>query len=207
MGLNKQITLPNAVVMTYHCITEISTKNKQYTRIIVSNYINQQERNKEQNPDPDDEWTEIYRIDEQIILPYDPTMNIISAYEYVKTLEQYHGSIDIFEEGQTGTLDDIIPDWEPGVAYMAGDRVMYSNAMWVVIQAHTSQADWTPDVTPALFAKVHDSSGGDIPEWEQPVGGHDAYSKGDHVMHKGKEWISDIDANVWEPGVYGWSEA
>ena len=45
------------------------------------------------------------------------------------------------------------------------------------------------------------------PEWSQPLGAHDAYSKGAKVSHNGKHWISDLDANVWEPGQYGWTEA
>ena len=44
------------------------------------------------------------------------------------------------------------------------------------------------------------------PEWSQPLGEHDAYSKGAKVSHNGKHWISDLDANVWEPGQYGWTE-
>ncbi|NLL92503.1 MAG: hypothetical protein GX222_08880 [Ruminococcaceae bacterium] len=44
------------------------------------------------------------------------------------------------------------------------------------------------------------------PAWIQPLGAHDAYSKGSKVSHKGKNWISNIDANVWEPGVTGWTE-
>ena len=46
-----------------------------------------------------------------------------------------------------------------------------------------------------------------LPEWSQPLGAHDAYSKGAKVSHNGKHWISDLDANVWEPGQYGWTEA
>lgn len=42
--------------------------------------------------------------------------------------------------------------------------------------------------------------------WIQPKGAHDAYSKGSKVAHKSKHWISNIDANVWEPGVSGWTE-
>lgn len=29
---------------------------------------------------------------------------------------------------------------------------------------------------------------------------------GDKVSHHEARWISDIDNNVWEPSVYGWSE-
>ena len=44
-----------------------------------------------------------------------------------------------------------------------------------------------------------------IPEWVQPDSTN-PYMAGDKVMHNGKTWVSDIDGNVWEPGVYGWSE-
>ena len=42
--------------------------------------------------------------------------------------------------------------------------------------------------------------------WVQPQGSADAYMKGDKVSHNGKHWVSDIDNNVWEAGVYGWEE-
>ena len=44
------------------------------------------------------------------------------------------------------------------------------------------------------------------PEWIQPTGAHNAYAQGAKVSHNGKHWISDVGANVWEPGVYGWTE-
>lgn len=43
-------------------------------------------------------------------------------------------------------------------------------------------------------------------EWVQPTGAHDAYPEGSVVEHNGKEWVSLIPANVWEPGVSGWRE-
>lgn len=55
--------------------------------------------------------------------------------------------------------------------------------------------------TPALWTEV--AKPGEIPVWRQPTGAQDAYNTGDKVRHDG---TSDIDANVWEPGVYGWSE-
>ena len=45
-----------------------------------------------------------------------------------------------------------------------------------------------------------------IPEWVQPDSTN-SYSKGDKVTHNGKTWVSDIDNNVWEPGVYVWTDA
>ena len=62
-----------------------------------------------------------------------------------------------------------------------------------------------PPVTPALWAVTSDPAE-EWPEWSQPLGAHDAYQKGDKVSHNGKHWISTADGNVWEPGVYGWTE-
>lgn len=36
---------------------------------------------------------------------------------------------------------------------------------------------------------------------------HDAYAKGDKVSYGGKHWESTVDNNVWQPGVYGWTES
>lgn len=46
----------------------------------------------------------------------------------------------------------------------------------------------------------------EFPDWVQPLGAHDAYSKGAKVSHNGEKWTSDVDGNVWEPGVYGWTK-
>ena len=45
-----------------------------------------------------------------------------------------------------------------------------------------------------------------IPVWVQPTGAHDAYKKDDRVSHNGNTWTSTVAANVWEPGVYGWTK-
>lgn len=99
----------------------------------------------------------------------------------------------------------LFPAWAVGKSYLVGDRVAYDGVLYKVLQAHTSQADWTPDVAVSLFAKVLNPDPGVIPEWEQP-GSTNPYMKGDKVRHNDKVWVSDIDNNVWEPGVYGWSE-
>ena len=48
-----------------------------------------------------------------------------------------------------------------------------------------------------------DSGSSDWPEWVQPTGAHDAYAKGSQVTHNGERYVSQIDANVWEPGMFG----
>lgn len=104
---------------------------------------------------------------------------------------------------------DMFPYWKTGLTVTQDDitngkhRYQYNGKLYKCVQKHTTQADWTPDKTPALWVEV---SLDEFPEWKQPAGSHDAYKKGDKVTHNGKKWVSDVDANVWEPGVYGWSE-
>ena len=103
------------------------------------------------------------------------------------------------------TVPMIYPAWRPGIAYTTGHRVRHAGTLYKILQDHTSQADWTPEAAPSLFAKVLIPDPETIPEWEQPDSTN-PYSKGDKVTHNGKTWVCDIDGNVWEPGVYGWSE-
>lgn len=99
---------------------------------------------------------------------------------------------------------ELFAAWDVGVAYSVGERIRYGETLYRVVQAHTSQADWTPDKTPALFTEV---SVEEIPVWRQPTGAQDAYSMGDRVHYPDKNgpvYVSTVDANVWVPGVYGW---
>lgn len=53
---------------------------------------------------------------------------------------------------------------------------------------------------------VQEPSTEEYPAWVQPTGAHDAYAQGAKVSHNGKKWTSYVTNNVWEPGVYGWTE-
>lgn len=97
--------------------------------------------------------------------------------------------------------------WEPDHQYAVGDRVCYSinGKLYKVLQAHTSQANWTPDTAVSLYAEILIPDPTVITEWVQP-GSTNPYMTGDKVRHNDKVWVSIIDNNVWEPGVYGWDE-
>ena len=106
----------------------------------------------------------------------------------------------------------MFPKWQAGKEYAVGDRVLYLGVLYKVLQAHTSQAGWEPDIAPSLFAKnliIKDDSGEqvDIPEFEQPDSTN-PYMKGDKVKFEGKVYQSTIDNNVWSPSAYpqGWEE-
>ena len=95
-----------------------------------------------------------------------------------------------------------------GVAYEVGKRIIYNGVLYKVLQAHTSQAEWTPTAAPSLFAKViNETVDGSIPEFEQP-NSTNPYMKGDRVIFNGKVYESLIDNNVYSPSDYpaGWKE-
>lgn len=121
-----------------------------------------------------------------------------------KQLRQLIESLAIALDDETAlTGVELFPAWTVGKAYAVSDRVQYNGALYKCVQAHTSQADWTPDTTPALWVVV---SIDEYPEWVQPTGAHDAYNTGDKVSYNGKHYICTADANVYAPGVYGWDE-
>lgn len=113
------------------------------------------------------------------------------------------GSIDAVTAGEHKSLFET---WQTGVAYTVGQLRNWGDKLYKCVQAHTSQAGWEPDKAVSLWSAASDPAE-EWPEWSQPVGAHDAYAKGDKVSHNGKHWTSTADANVWEPGVYGWTEA
>lgn len=92
---------------------------------------------------------------------------------------------------------------KPEDTLTVGYKVWYDTKLYKVLQPHVPQENWTPDKSPSLYTRV---SIEEWPEWVQPTGAHDAYMTGDKRTHNGKRWESEIDYNVYEPGVYGWKE-
>ena len=104
---------------------------------------------------------------------------------------------------------ELFPAWAANTAYAADVRVRFEGKLYRCVQAHTSQAGWEPDKTPALWTEV--AKPGEIPVWKQPTGAQDAYNKGDKVWYPEKDtkvYESLIDANVYSPEAYpaGWKE-
>lgn len=102
--------------------------------------------------------------------------------------------------------------WEVGKAYTAGEYMTFGvnsvgdPQLYKVVQSHTSQEDWKPDITPALYDAIGLDADG-YPVWSQPTGAHDAYNKGDIVNYNGVLYESVIDGNVYSPEAYpaGWA--
>jgi hypothetical protein len=111
-------------------------------------------------------------------------------------------------EAESLEVAEFYEPWAAGRVYEAGRVLKHGTdgggkaALYTVLQSHTSQEDWQPNFTSALYKPLGFDGG--IPLWVQPLGAADAYAKGDTVSHKGSAWVSDTDANIWEPGVWGW---
>ena len=111
-------------------------------------------------------------------------------------------AVSLADEDALGGVE-LFPVWTTGRSYVADERVRYLSRLYRCVQAHTSQIDWTPDKTPALWTEV--AAPGTIPVWRQPSGAQDAYMTGDRVRYpdeNGPVYESLIDNNTWSPEAY-----
>lgn len=124
------------------------------------------------------------------------------------------GGIMFVTMAEAGSIDDataaehaeLFAEWSYPIAYKVGNIRRYGGKLYRCVQEHNSQADWTPDTAASLWTATADPAE-EWPAWSQPVGAHDAYDAGAKVSHGEKHWVSNVAGNVWEPGVYGWTEA
>lgn len=130
-----------------------------------------------------------------------------AAEEMRKALQMFAVSLS---EDNALIIASVYPEWDGNrKTYKTGEWVKYGEddmgdaRLYQVLQDHTSQPEWTPDVANSLYKRVGVSADG-TPKWVQPIGANDAYAKGDIVEYNGTKYISIIDANVWAPDVYGW---
>ena len=125
-------------------------------------------------------------------------MTRAKAKQLRQLIEQLAVTLDD-ETALTGV--ELFPAWVAGKAYAVNDRAQYNGTLYKCVQAHTSQSDWMPSATPALWKTV---SIDEYPEWVQPTGAHDAYNIGDKVTYNGQHYVCTSNANVYAPDVYGW---
>ena len=137
-------------------------------------------------------------------------MNKLQAAEqFRKALQMFAASLTDEQALEVATIYD---RWVVGKAYTVGEFFTYGEnsvgdpQLYKVVQAHTSQADWTPDITASLYVAIGLDEQG-YPIWSQPTGTHDAYNKGDIVDYNGTLYQSIIDGNTSPPAANldGWA--
>lgn len=130
-------------------------------------------------------------------------MNKLQAAEQLRrALQMFAATLSDEQAMEVATVYD---EWQPDKQYAQGVYLTHGTngvgdpQLYKVAQAHTSQADWTPDKTAALYVAIGLDDDG-YPVWSQPTGAHDAYNKGDVVDHDGTLYESQIDGNTTVPG-------
>lgn len=142
------------------------------------------------------------------------SLKAINAEKMYKQQIDDAAAIAFVVMAESGSIDDVtaseqsmlFAEWAPNVAYAVGALRRYNDTLYRCVQAHTSQTGWEPSAAASLWAVTSDPAD-EWPAWSQPIGGHDAYAAGAKVTHNEQHWISSVDGNVWEPGVYGWDAA
>ncbi|MBQ3062034.1 MAG: alpha-amylase [Clostridia bacterium] len=134
---------------------------------------------------------------------------VYKARQLRRALQLWASTLE--DESLMMEIADIYPGWRGNSrSYKAGDIVAWGEnddgetQLYTVLQDHVSQDGWSPEKAPSLFKKVGFTDSG-IALWTQPLGASDSYEVGDIVWHGHITWVSDVDGNVWEPGVYGWT--
>ena len=135
-------------------------------------------------------------------------MMTLAGNDITDAKREYQTSLMSIGDDVALKIPDVFPAWSgDSVEYKKDTKLTYNGVLYKVLQAHTSQADWTPEAAPSLFAKILTSDNGTPLPWEQP-GSTNPYMKGDKVLYNGKVYESLIDNNVWAPDAYpqGWKE-
>lgn len=133
----------------------------------------------------------------------------------LQMMEQFRKAVQVFaaslDAEQAMEIATVYDGWKPDVTYPVGAYITHGEntagdpQLYKVVQAHTSQADWLPANTPALYEPIGLTAAG-YPVWSRPSGAHDAYNTGDIVDYNGTLHKSLIDGNVYSPDEYpaGW---
>ena len=193
MAISKDETLPNGIPISYFRIASLTIVVNQQCIIEVAGYVNQEEREKEQESAIDPEKGCDVFIDTRFIaVDYDPDLSVNKAYELLKAMPDYEGATDVWDA------------WAIGESYYIGDIRSYAGKLYKCIQSHIAQEGYEPPLVPALW-EIYKESGG-IPVWSQPESTN-PYMKGDKVHYPellSPVYVSTIDYNVYKPDVYGW---
>ena len=110
------------------------------------------------------------------------------------------------------TVPELYEKWTAGETFVLNEANevpfvvrRYNEVLYQLVQVHTTQDDWTPDLVPALWRLYVPED--EIAPWKPYDGtASTVYQIGDKVTHNGKTWECTVANNIWEPGVYGWIE-
>lgn len=89
MALIKSITLYNGITVNYHRVVSVNNITNHASIIEVASYINSEKRQEEKTALENNQTMNVFIHSEYLGLPYNSTLNVNSAYEYLKTLDKF----------------------------------------------------------------------------------------------------------------------
>jgi len=94
MAILKSIELQNGITVNYHRVVSVNNVTNHASIIEVASYTSKAKREEEKEKLANNEEMDIFINSDYLETPYDPDLNVISAYEYLKTTEKYSGAED-----------------------------------------------------------------------------------------------------------------
>lgn len=129
------------------------------------------------------------------------------TYEIIEAVKKMlSSSVTDLSDEEALSVAALYPTWisKVGEQVNTGERYWYDGKLYKVIQTHTVQEDWTPDISASLFVEVT------IEEWPEYVipSSANPYMTGDKVTFNGVHYICKMDNCVWSPSEYpsAWEE-
>lgn len=155
-------------------------------------------------------YFDMYLKDNQIFVKTDEELALVevgikSIEEASELRQELNEIISTMTDEEAVERAILFSNWVSGKTYSVGERIRYGGRIFKVLQAHTSQDDWTPSRAPSLFAEVLTSEDREPQEWVQPSSTN-PYLTGDKVIYNGLIYESLVDNNIWSPVDYpsGW---
>ena len=94
MAIIKNITLENGVTISYHRVVSVHNVTNVSSIIEVASYTDKSKREEEKQAIISGNPMNIFIDSKYLSVPYDPPLNVNSAYEYLKTTETYSNGTD-----------------------------------------------------------------------------------------------------------------
>ena len=109
----------------------------------------------------------------------------ISRQDLINLLIEIRSTLS---DGKAVQYTEMYPYWKSGIAVKVGERYQYNGRLYKVIQAHTTQSDWTPDITPSLWVVIDVEHSGTL-EDPIPAVASMEYIKGKYYIENGTIYL------------------
>ena len=100
----------------------------------------------------------------------------------------YQKGAQSLSDAEALEVKSIYPKWESGAEYTARKKVLYKGKLYRCLQAHTSQADWTPDVAASLWTVIDEGHKGSADD-PIPYSGNMALEQGKYYEQSGVVYL------------------